>query len=89
MGYRSTFSDANKRHPEAIFVAIYRHVYAQYRHELSSDIRKATSVVKSPSNYRLDDDNAVFQPDIQRRGTAPQAGQKERGHQGAFDYPCQ
>ncbi len=40
MSYRSTLSDANKRRPEAIFAAIYRHIYAQCRHELSSDSRK-------------------------------------------------
>lgn len=40
MGYRSTFSNANKHRLEAIFAAIYLHVYAQYRHELSSDSRK-------------------------------------------------
>lgn len=89
MGYRSTFSDANKRHPESILVAIYRHVYAQYRHELSSDSRKQPQWL---NRLQIIDSTAItlfFQPDIQRRGTAPQAGQKERGHQGAFDYPCQ
>ena len=34
---RSTLADANKRRPEAIFEAIYRELYAQYRHELISD----------------------------------------------------
>ena len=36
---RSTLADANKRRPEAIFEAIYRDLYARYRHELISDSR--------------------------------------------------
>lgn len=36
---RSTLSDANKRRPESIFEAIYRDLYATYRHILSSDSR--------------------------------------------------
>ena len=34
---RSTLADANKRRSEAIFEAIYRDLYARYRHELISD----------------------------------------------------
>lgn len=34
-------------------------------------------MVKSPSNYRLDDDNAVFQPDIV--GRHPKRGKKKGG----------
>jgi hypothetical protein len=34
---RSTLADANKRRPEAVFEAIYRDLYAQYRAVLSSD----------------------------------------------------
>lgn len=37
---RSTLADANKRRPEAIFEAIYRDLYAKYRHELISDSRR-------------------------------------------------
>ena len=36
---RSTLADANKRRPHAIFEAIYRDLYARYRHELISDSR--------------------------------------------------
>ena len=36
---RSTLADANKRRPHAIFEAIYRDLYARYRHELMSDSR--------------------------------------------------
>ena len=36
---RSTLADANRRRPEAIFEAIYRDLYATYRHVLSSDSR--------------------------------------------------
>ena len=36
---RSTLADANKRRLEAIFEAIYRDLYASYRHVLSSDSR--------------------------------------------------
>lgn len=36
---RSTLADANQRRPEAIFEAIYRDLYATYRHVLSSDSR--------------------------------------------------
>lgn len=36
---RSTLADANKRRPEAIFEAVYRDLYARYRHELISDSR--------------------------------------------------
>ena len=38
---RSTLADANKRRPEAIFEAIYRDLYARYRHELISDSRSS------------------------------------------------
>ena len=37
---RSTLADANKRRPEAIFEAVYRDLYAQYRCELISDSRR-------------------------------------------------
>lgn len=37
---RSTLADANKRRPEAVFEAVYRDLYARYRHILSSDSRK-------------------------------------------------
>lgn len=37
---RSTLADANKRRPEAIFEAIYRELYARYRHKLISDSRR-------------------------------------------------
>ena len=37
---RSTLADANKRRPEAVFEAIYRDLYANYRHILSSDSRR-------------------------------------------------
>uniref|UniRef100_UPI004056928B IS4 family transposase n=1 Tax=Alistipes sp. TaxID=1872444 RepID=UPI004056928B len=37
---RSTLADANKRRPEAIFEAIYRDLYARFRHELISDSRR-------------------------------------------------
>lgn len=40
MPRRSTLSDANARRPESIFESIYRHLYATYRDELSSDSRK-------------------------------------------------
>ena len=36
---RSTLADANKRRPECIFEAVYRDLYARYRHVLSSDSR--------------------------------------------------
>ena len=36
---RSTLADANSRRPEVIFEAIYRDLYATYRHLLSSDSR--------------------------------------------------
>ncbi len=36
---RSTLADANRRRPERIFEGIYRHLYATYRHFLSSDSR--------------------------------------------------
>lgn len=36
---RSTLADANKRRPETVFEAIYRDLYATYRHVLSSDSR--------------------------------------------------
>ncbi len=37
---RSTLADANKRRPETIFEAIYRDLYARYRHEFISDSRR-------------------------------------------------
>lgn len=40
MPRRSTLSDANARRPEAVFEATYRSLYARYKDELSSDIRK-------------------------------------------------
>ena len=39
MPHRSTLADANKRRPEAVFEAIYRDLYATYRHRLCSDSR--------------------------------------------------
>ena len=36
---RSTLADANKRRSEAVFEAVYRDLYARYRHELISDSR--------------------------------------------------
>ena len=36
---KSTFADANKRRPEAVFEEIYRQLYGTYRHVLSSDSR--------------------------------------------------
>lgn len=36
---KSTLADANKRRSETIFEGIYRHLYAKYRHVLSSDSR--------------------------------------------------
>ena len=36
---RSTLANANVRRPEAIFEAVYRDLYARYRHVLSSDSR--------------------------------------------------
>ena len=38
---RSTLADANKRRSETIFEAIYRDLYARYRHELISDSRSS------------------------------------------------
>lgn len=43
---RSTLADANKRRTEAIFEAIYRDLYATYRHVLSSDSRKTPKWMK-------------------------------------------
>lgn len=43
---RSTLADANKRCTEAIFEAIYRDLYAKYRHILSSDSRKTPKWMK-------------------------------------------
>ena len=37
---RSTLADANRRRPQAIFEAVYRDLYARYRHELISDSRR-------------------------------------------------
>ena len=39
---RSTLADANRRRPQAIFEAVYRDLYARYRHELISDSRRRT-----------------------------------------------
>lgn len=39
MTSRSTLSDANKRRSEAVFEAVYRDLYATYRHRLLSDSR--------------------------------------------------
>ena len=39
MPRRSTLSDANKRRTEAVFKAIYRDLYATYRHPLYSNSR--------------------------------------------------
>ena len=37
---RSTLADANRRRPQDIFEAVYRDLYARYRHELISDSRR-------------------------------------------------
>lgn len=43
---RSTLADANRRRPESIFEAIYRDLYATYRHSLSPDSRRTPKWMK-------------------------------------------
>lgn len=50
---RSTLADANMRRLHAIFEAIYRDLYARYRHELMSDSRSRTPQKKKKWMDRL------------------------------------
>ncbi len=50
---RSTLADANKRRPEAIFEAIYRDLYATYRHVLSLDSHSRKSICLRMTHQQL------------------------------------
>ena len=81
MPRRSTLSDANARRPESIFESIYRHLYATYRDELSSDSRKKL-VPKWMSRLQIIDSttitlfsNLIFKG----AGRHPNSGKKKGG----------
>lgn len=81
MPRRSTLSDANARRPESIFESIYRHLYAIYRDELSSDSRKKL-VPKWLSRLQIIDSttitlfsNLIFKG----AGRHPNSGKKKGG----------
>lgn len=81
MPRRSTLSDANARRPESIFENIYRHLYAIYRDELSSDSRKKL-VPKWLSRLQIIDSttitlfsNLIFKG----AGRHPNSGKKKGG----------
>lgn len=81
MPRRSTLSDANARRPESIFESIYRHLYATYRDELSSDSRKKL-VPKWLSRLQIIDSttitlfsNLIFKG----AGRHPNSGKKKGG----------
>lgn len=81
MPRRSTLSDANARRPESIFESIYKHLYAIYRDELSSDSRKKL-VPKWLSRLQIIDSttitlfsNLIFKG----AGRHPNSGKKKGG----------
>jgi hypothetical protein len=81
MPRRSTLSDANARRSESIFEGIYRHLYATYRDELSSDSRKKL-VPKWLSRLQIIDSttitlfsNLIFKG----AGRHPNSGKKKGG----------
>ena len=78
---RSTLADANKRRPEAIFEAIYRDLYATYRHALSSDSRSGKTPKWMKRLQIIDSTTITLFSDLLFKGVGrhPKTGKKKGG----------
>lgn len=78
---RSTLSDANKRRPESIFEAIYRDLYATYRHILSSDSRSRKTPKWMKRLQIIDSTTITLFSNLLFRGVGrqPKTGKKKGG----------
>lgn len=78
---RSTLADANKRRPEAIFEAIYRELYATYRHVLSSDIRSGKTPKWMKRLQIIDSTTVTLFSNVLFKGVGrhPKTGKKKGG----------
>lgn len=87
---RSTLADANKRRPEAIFEAIYRDLYATYRHVLSSDSH-SRKTPKWMKRLQIIDSTTItlFSNLLFKESDAIQRPEKERRNQGSYRHTCQ
>ena len=89
MGYQSTLSDANKLRSETIFASIYHYVYAQYRHELSSDSCKKAQWLKRLQI--IDSTTITLFSNLIFKGVGrhPKRGKKKGENQSAFYHSRQ
>ena len=78
---RSTLADANKRRPEAIFEAIYRELYATYRHVLSSDSRSGKTPKWMKRLQIIDSTTVTLFSNVLFKGVGrhPKTGKKKDG----------
>lgn len=78
---RSTLADANKRRPEAIFEAIYRDLYATYRHVLSSDSRSGKTPKWMKRLQIIDSTTVTLFSNVLFKGVGrhPKTGKKKGG----------
>lgn len=78
---RSTLADANKRRPETIFEAIYRDLYASYRHILSSDSRSRKTPKWMKRLQIIDSTTITLFSNLlfKRVGRHPKTGKKKGG----------
>ena len=78
---RSTLADANKRRPEAIFEAIYRELYATYRHVLSSDSRSGQTPKWMKRLQIIDSTTVTLFSNVLFKGVGrhPKTGKKKGG----------
>ena len=88
---RSTLADANVRRPEAIFEAVYRDLYARYRHVLSSDSRSRRTPKWMKRLQIIDSTTITLFSNLlfQGRRSPFKGRQEERRHQGTHRHPCQ
>ena len=78
---RSTLADAHKRRPEAIFEAIYRELYATYRHVLSSDSRSGKTPKWMKRLQIIDSTTVTLFSNVLFKGVGrhPKTGKKKGG----------
>ena len=81
MPRRSTLSDANARRSECIFEAIYRDLYATYKHKLSSDSRKRQTPKWLEKLQVLDSTTVTLFSNLIFKGVGrhPKTGKKKGG----------
>lgn len=81
MPSRSTLADANARRPEAVFESIYRHLYATYRHRLSSDSRSGKTPQWMKRLQIIDSTTVTLFSNLLFKGVGrhPKSGRKKGG----------